>query len=111
MMPRIPSMAIASRFSAASRWPALSLTCSALLGIEPDAAIGYSLGETAALRRFEGLAAARRDVSPASIVATLSHRACRAMRCRPPRVGRSGRLQPVDWVAGIVPRRPKPCVR
>lgn len=73
-----------------------------ILGVEPNAAIGYSLGETAAL--FALQAWTERDVmlqrlDASSLFATDLAGPCNAAR----RFWKLGLDEPVDWVAGIVP--------
>ena len=73
------------------------------LGVAPDAAIGYSLGESAALVALAGLDRPRRDAAPAAVVAAVPTELagpCDAAR----RVWGIPPSEPVDWVAGIVPR-------
>ena len=76
------------------------------LGIEPSAAIGYSLGETAALIALR--AWRRRDemfhrLQSSPLFHTELAGRCDAAR----RVWGIPASEPVDWVAGIVPRSPE----
>jgi acyl transferase domain-containing protein/3-hydroxymyristoyl/3-hydroxydecanoyl-(acyl carrier protein) dehydratase len=73
-----------------------------LLGVRPDAAIGYSMGESAALVSLG--AWTDRDASAlalrsSSLFATELAGACTAAR----RVWNLDPAEPVDWIAGIVP--------
>ena len=81
------------------------------LGLAPDAAIGYSLGETAALVALR--AWSRRDemLRRLQVVAAVSHRAGRAVRCRPARLGHSGRASRWTGSPASFPVRWKPCAR
>jgi acyl transferase domain-containing protein/3-hydroxymyristoyl/3-hydroxydecanoyl-(acyl carrier protein) dehydratase len=73
------------------------------LGIEPDAAIGYSLGETAALVALR--AWRRRDEMFHRLKASQLFHSELAGRCDAARrVWGVPASEPVDWVAGIVPR-------
>jgi 3-hydroxymyristoyl/3-hydroxydecanoyl-(acyl carrier protein) dehydratase/malonyl CoA-acyl carrier protein transacylase len=73
------------------------------LGVEPDAAIGYSLGETAALVALR--AWRRRDEMFHRLKASRLFHSELAGRCDAARrVWGVPASEPVDWVAGIVPR-------
>ncbi len=56
------------------------------LGLTPQAAIGYSLGETTALLALGGVEPARRDAASAQVVAVVSDRAGRPVQCSPARL-------------------------
>ncbi len=71
-------------------------------GVEPKAAIGYSLGESSALFAARGWPERDEMLRRIQNSPLFPDRARRPLRGRPPRLGLA-EGEPADWLAGIVP--------